>query len=97
MAGMTVENMISDIMKAELIAHMLQVDALMEDIIKVPIDDPGIPEPLVEGGPFMAEALSPLFHCKRSRHRRRRLMRKKTKWTLWISWLIPRVNPSILQ
>ena len=43
MAGMIVENMISDIIEAELIAHMLQVDALMEDIIEVPIDDVGIP------------------------------------------------------
>ncbi|GMN62430.1 hypothetical protein TIFTF001_031508 [Ficus carica] len=53
MAGMTVEHMINDIMEAEIIAHMLQVDALVDDIIQVPVDDAGIPEPLFEGGPLM--------------------------------------------
>ncbi|GMN36777.1 hypothetical protein TIFTF001_042506 [Ficus carica] len=55
MAGMTVEHMINDIMEAELIAHILQVDALVDDIIQVPVDDAGIPEPLFEGGPLMLE------------------------------------------
>ncbi|GMN71177.1 hypothetical protein TIFTF001_053359 [Ficus carica] len=49
--GMTVEHMINDIMEAEIIAHMLQVDALVDDIIQVLVDDAGIPEPLFEGGP----------------------------------------------
>ena len=53
MAGMTVENMIQDIMEAEFIAYMIQADELMDDIIEVPMDDTGIPEPLIEGGPFM--------------------------------------------
>ncbi|GMN28867.1 hypothetical protein TIFTF001_050569, partial [Ficus carica] len=34
MAGMIVEHMINDILKAEIIAHMLQVDALVDDIIQ---------------------------------------------------------------
>ncbi|GMN20109.1 hypothetical protein TIFTF001_050988, partial [Ficus carica] len=34
-------------------AHMLQVDALVDDIIQVLVDDAGIPEPLFEGGPFL--------------------------------------------
>ncbi|GMN20303.1 hypothetical protein TIFTF001_043058 [Ficus carica] len=55
MAGMTVEHMINDIMEAEIIAHMLQVDALVDDIIQVPVDDAGIPEPLFEGGLFLPE------------------------------------------
>ncbi|GMN73304.1 hypothetical protein TIFTF001_053673 [Ficus carica] len=33
MVGMTVEHMINNIMEAEIIAHMLQVDALVDDII----------------------------------------------------------------
>ncbi|GMN75719.1 hypothetical protein TIFTF001_056348 [Ficus carica] len=55
MAGMTVEHMINDIMEAEIIAHMLQVDALVDDIIQVPVDDVGIPKSLFEGGPLMLE------------------------------------------
>ncbi|GMN60055.1 hypothetical protein TIFTF001_029143 [Ficus carica] len=55
MVGMTVENMINDIMEAEIIAHMLQVDALADDNIQVHVDDAGIPEPLFEGGPFLPE------------------------------------------
>ena len=55
MAGMTVESMINDIIKAEIIAYMIPVDALVDDIIKVPISDDGIPEPLFEGGPFLAK------------------------------------------
>ncbi|GMN58763.1 hypothetical protein TIFTF001_027849 [Ficus carica] len=42
-------------MEAEIIAHMLQVDALVDDIIHVPVDDAGIPEPLFKGGPFLLE------------------------------------------
>ncbi|GMN67350.1 hypothetical protein TIFTF001_036406 [Ficus carica] len=53
MAGMTVEHMINNIMEAEIIAHILQVDAFVDDIIQVPVDDAGIPEPLFEGD-FMA-------------------------------------------
>ncbi|GMN22333.1 hypothetical protein TIFTF001_043495 [Ficus carica] len=55
MAGMAVEHMINDIMEAEIIAHMLQVDALVDDIIQVPVDDAGIYEPLFEGGPLILE------------------------------------------
>ena len=49
MAGMTVENMIHDIMEAEFIACMIQADELKDDIIEMPMDDTGIPEPLIEG------------------------------------------------
>ncbi|GMN54027.1 hypothetical protein TIFTF001_023159 [Ficus carica] len=55
MAGMTVEHMINDIMEAEIVAHMLQVDALVDDIIQVLVDDAGIPEPLFKGGSFLPE------------------------------------------
>ncbi|GMN65004.1 hypothetical protein TIFTF001_034081 [Ficus carica] len=43
MAGMTVENMINDTIEAEIIVHILQVDAFVDDIIEVPVDDAGIP------------------------------------------------------
>ncbi|GMN63002.1 hypothetical protein TIFTF001_032071 [Ficus carica] len=55
MAGMIVENMIQDIMEAEFIAYMIQADELMDDIIKVPMDDTGILKPLIERGSFMFE------------------------------------------
>ncbi|GMN59388.1 hypothetical protein TIFTF001_028467 [Ficus carica] len=55
MTGITMEHMINDIMEAEIIAHMLQVDALVDDIMQVPVDDAGIPEPLFKGGPFLPE------------------------------------------
>ncbi|GMN65145.1 hypothetical protein TIFTF001_034209 [Ficus carica] len=54
MAGMTLEDMMSDIMEAEIIAHMMQV-AAMEDDYVVPVDDAGIAEPLFHGGPVMPE------------------------------------------
>ncbi|GMN60343.1 hypothetical protein TIFTF001_029438 [Ficus carica] len=55
MVGMTLENMINDIMEAELIAHMLQADALVDDYRQEPVDDAGIPEPPFHGGPFLPE------------------------------------------
>ncbi|GMN66993.1 hypothetical protein TIFTF001_036056 [Ficus carica] len=54
MAGMTLEDMMSDIMEAEIIAHTMQV-AAMEDDYVVPVDDAGIAEPLFHGGPVMPE------------------------------------------
>ncbi|GMN66967.1 hypothetical protein TIFTF001_036031 [Ficus carica] len=54
MAGMTLEDMMRDIMEAEIIAHMMQV-ATMEDDYVVPVDDAGIAEPLFHGGPVMPE------------------------------------------
>ncbi|GMN29209.1 hypothetical protein TIFTF001_044328 [Ficus carica] len=51
MAGMTVGNMIDDIMEAEIIAHMMQADALVDDY-QVPVDDASIREPLFEEGPL---------------------------------------------
>lgn len=54
MAGMTVGNMIDDIMEAEIIAHMLQADALVNDYL-VPVDDAGLGEPLFEEGPLFPE------------------------------------------
>ncbi|GMN70868.1 hypothetical protein TIFTF001_055891, partial [Ficus carica] len=54
MAGMTVEEMIHDIMEAEIMAHMMQA-ALLEDDYAVPVDDAGIAEPLFHGGPFLPE------------------------------------------
>ena len=59
-AGMIVENMINDIMEAKITAHRGQVVALMDDIIEVPVDDAGIPEPLFEGGPFLPEDPIPI-------------------------------------
>ncbi|GMN60342.1 hypothetical protein TIFTF001_029435 [Ficus carica] len=55
MVGMTLENMINDIMEAELIAHMLQANALVDDYRQEPVDDAGIPEPPFHGGPFLPE------------------------------------------
>ncbi|GMN65764.1 hypothetical protein TIFTF001_034870 [Ficus carica] len=49
MVGMTLENMINDIMEAELIAHVLQADALVNDHGQVPVDDE-IPPKEVEVG-----------------------------------------------
>ena len=53
LARMTVGNMIDDIIEAEIVAHMMQADALADDY-QVPVDDAGIEEPLFEA--------SPLFH-----------------------------------
>ncbi|GMN59315.1 hypothetical protein TIFTF001_028394 [Ficus carica] len=52
MVGMTLENMINDIMEAELIAHMLQVDALVDDYKQEPVNDAGISEPPFHGDPL---------------------------------------------
>ncbi|GMN31466.1 hypothetical protein TIFTF001_041600 [Ficus carica] len=54
MAGMTVGNMIDDIMEAEIIAPMMQADAFMDDY-QVPVDDAGIGEPLLKAGPVFLE------------------------------------------
>ncbi|GMN26519.1 hypothetical protein TIFTF001_040878 [Ficus carica] len=54
MAGMTVEEMIHDIMEAEIMAHMMQV-ADLEDDYAVPVDDASIAEPLFHGGPVLPE------------------------------------------
>ncbi|GMN65047.1 hypothetical protein TIFTF001_034115 [Ficus carica] len=54
MARMTVGNMIDDIMKAEIITHMMQADAFVDDY-QVPVDDAGIEEPLFEAGPLFSE------------------------------------------
>ncbi|GMN65134.1 hypothetical protein TIFTF001_034213 [Ficus carica] len=49
MAGLTVGNMIDDIMEVEIITHMKQAD------YQVPVDDAGIPKPLFEAGPLFPE------------------------------------------
>ncbi|GMN62988.1 hypothetical protein TIFTF001_032055 [Ficus carica] len=49
LTGMTVGNMINDIMEVEIIAHMMQADAFADDY-QVPVDDAGIEEPLFEAG-----------------------------------------------
>ncbi|GMN23951.1 hypothetical protein TIFTF001_040514 [Ficus carica] len=54
MVGMTLENMINDIMEAEIITHMLQVNAVVDDY-QVLVDDAGIGEPLFHGGPLLPE------------------------------------------
>ncbi|GMN75169.1 hypothetical protein TIFTF001_056575 [Ficus carica] len=54
MIEMTVENMIDDIMEAEIITHMMQADAFMDDY-QVPVNDAGIGEPLLEAGPVFSE------------------------------------------
>ncbi|GMN19492.1 hypothetical protein TIFTF001_039834 [Ficus carica] len=58
MAGMTVKEMIHDIMEAEIMAHMMQV-ADLEDDYAVPVDDSGIAEPLFHGGLVLPEDLIP--------------------------------------
>ncbi|GMN60604.1 hypothetical protein TIFTF001_029690 [Ficus carica] len=55
MVGMTLENMINDIMEAELTAHMLQADALVNDHGQVPVDDVGIEEPSFHWDPLLPE------------------------------------------
>ncbi|GMN31595.1 hypothetical protein TIFTF001_044596 [Ficus carica] len=46
MVGMTLENMINDIVDAELTAHILQADALVDDYGQEPVDDVGIEDPI---------------------------------------------------
>ncbi|GMN64290.1 hypothetical protein TIFTF001_033357 [Ficus carica] len=58
MAGMTLGNMIDDIMEAEIIAHMMRAYAFADDY-QVPVDDAGIGEPLFEAGPLFPEDLIP--------------------------------------
>ena len=58
MAGMTVGNMIDNIMEAEIITHMMQADAFVDDY-QVPIDDAGIEEPLFKAGPLFPKDLIP--------------------------------------
>lgn len=53
--GMTLEHMINDIMEAELIAHMVQADALVENNIQVPVNDNGVEEPPFQWGPVLPE------------------------------------------
>ncbi|GMN65395.1 hypothetical protein TIFTF001_034471 [Ficus carica] len=53
-AGMTVGNMINDIMEAKIIAHMMQADAIMDDY-QVPVNDAGIGEPLFEADPVFPD------------------------------------------
>ncbi|GMN31436.1 hypothetical protein TIFTF001_044578 [Ficus carica] len=55
MVGITLKNMINDIMEAELTAHMLQADALVNDHGQVPVDDVGIEEPPFHWGPLLPE------------------------------------------
>ncbi|GMN75011.1 hypothetical protein TIFTF001_053969 [Ficus carica] len=47
--GMTVGNMIDDIMEDKIIAHMMQANAFVDDY-QVPVDDAGIGEPLFQAG-----------------------------------------------
>ena len=46
------EPMIGDIMELEIIAHMMQA-ATPEDDYFIPVDDAGIAEPLLHGGPIL--------------------------------------------
>ena len=53
--GMTLENMINNIMEAELTAHMLQADALVDDYGQEPVDDIGMEEPPFHWSPLLPE------------------------------------------
>ncbi|GMN59967.1 hypothetical protein TIFTF001_029055 [Ficus carica] len=54
MPGMTIGNIIDDIMGAEIVAHAMQADAHMDDH-QVPVDDAGMGEPLFGAGPVFPE------------------------------------------
>ncbi|GMN18680.1 hypothetical protein TIFTF001_050830 [Ficus carica] len=54
MLGMTVGNMIDDILGAEIIAHAMQADDFVGDH-QAPVDDAGMGEPIHEAGPIFPE------------------------------------------
>ncbi|GMN68770.1 hypothetical protein TIFTF001_037821 [Ficus carica] len=58
MPGITIGNMINDIMGSEIVAHAMQADAYMDDH-QVPVDDAGMGEPLYGAGPVFPEDLIP--------------------------------------
>ncbi|GMN62413.1 hypothetical protein TIFTF001_031496 [Ficus carica] len=53
--GLTSEDMIDDIMEAEIIAYILRAAAPEDDCLLVPVDDAGIGEPLFQGGLILPE------------------------------------------
>ncbi|GMN34963.1 hypothetical protein TIFTF001_044964 [Ficus carica] len=53
--GMTLEHMINDILDAELTAHMVQADALVNDNGQEPVNDVGMEEPPFQWGPVLPE------------------------------------------
>ena len=54
LAGMTVEQMIGDILEAEMVAHIVQADAFVAEP-QVPVDDAGMGEPFYGAGPLFPE------------------------------------------
>ncbi|GMN63827.1 hypothetical protein TIFTF001_032887 [Ficus carica] len=54
MPGMTIGNMIDDIIEAEIVAHAMQADAFADDH-QAPVDDAGLGEPQYEVGPVFTE------------------------------------------
>ncbi|GMN60089.1 hypothetical protein TIFTF001_029187 [Ficus carica] len=53
--GMTLEHMINDILDAELTAHMVQADVLVNDNRQEPVNDVGMEEPPFQWGPVLPE------------------------------------------
>ena len=58
MLAMTVEDMIADILEAEMVAHAMQAEAYVADH-PVPVDDAGIAEQMFEAGPAFPEVSIP--------------------------------------